>query len=168
VIGVQSASNNNPELISKLARWMNRNTPSNPVIAASLYVSLPIGSTWQAYARTTSAILDSYSSASTKALWIDEFGKAYGDHWNALDQRAAYQGFLAASVCQRPNHYAKFAWATGSDAATIRGDVFGLVDSFNGRTPVMAKAWSDLAQYYKLEECSRAIQQPIIGAPPVH
>jgi hypothetical protein len=166
VIGVQSASNNNPELISKLASWMNRNTPSNPVIAASLYVSLPTGSTWQTYAQTTSAILDSYSLTSTKALWIDEFGKAYGDHWSAQDQRAAYQGFLAASVCQRPNHYAKFAWATGRDAANIRGDEFGLVESFNGTIPVMTKAWNDLAQYYTLETCSPLMARSTTGARP--
>jgi hypothetical protein len=46
VIGVQKRSNNSPELIKKLATWINTATPSNPVVAASLYVVLPPGSSW--------------------------------------------------------------------------------------------------------------------------
>ncbi len=153
VIGVQSASNNDPALIKKLATWMNANTPSNPVVAASIYLSLPTGSTWQSYATATDAILDSYGSVATKPLWIDEYGKAYGTNWTLADQRAAYQGVLGASVCQRENKYAKFAWVAGRDYPYSGGNWFGLVDSFNGTTPVMEPTWGDMSLYYNLQTC---------------
>ncbi|TPG50288.1 hypothetical protein EAH75_02040 [Rhodanobacter glycinis] len=153
VIGVQGNSNNNPLLISKLATWMNANTPSNPIVAAALYVSLPSGSTWQSYATATNAILDSYASVSSKALWIDEYGMSFGTNWTVQDQVAAYQGFLGASVCMRQKRYSKFAWVAGNDYPYTGSNWYGLVASFNGTTPAMQPAWSDLSLYYNLQTC---------------
>jgi len=154
VIGVQSLSNNNPTLIKKLATWMDVHTPTNPITAVSLYVSLPAGSTSQDYAKTTNVILDSYSAVSTKPLWIDEYGKSVGMQWTAQDQRAAFQGFLAASLCQRRNHYAEFAWVGGRDYPYKNGEWFGLVNSFQGAKPVMVPAWNDLVHFYTTAGCS--------------
>ncbi|WP_458072125.1 hypothetical protein [Rhodanobacter sp. BL-MT-08] len=154
VIGVQSLSNNDPALISKLATWMDVHTPTNPVTAVSLYVSLPAGSTWQDYAKATNVILDTYAAASTKPLWIDEYGKSVGIQWTTQDQRAAFEGFLTASLCQRQNPYAAFAWVGGRDYPYKSGEWFGLVDSFRGSTPVMMPAWKDLAHFYTIAGCS--------------
>jgi hypothetical protein len=153
VIGVQSLSDNDPALIGKLAKWIDTYTPSNPVTATSLYVSLPAGATSDSYAKTTSAILRSYASASTRALWIDEFGKSVGGQWSAQDQRAAYQGFFAASLCQGYGYHAAFAWVGGRDYPYKNGEWFGLVESFNGATPLMMPAWKDLAHFYGRQTC---------------
>lgn len=153
VIGVQSLSNNSPVLIKKLAGWMNANTPTNPIVAASVYIDLPSGSSWQEYANATVKILDAYHSVSNKTLWIDEFGKSFGSQWNAQDQRNAYLGFLGASVCWRQNRYPKFAWVASNDYPYDGRNWLGLVSGFNGTTPVMRDTWSDLSLYYNLQSC---------------
>ena len=154
VIGVQSLSDNNPALIRKLALWMDVHTPTNPVMAASLYVSLPPGATSRSYEEATHAILQSYASASHRALWIDEYGKSVGGQWTTEDQRAAYQGFFRASLCQAQPPYAEFAWVGGRDYPYKEGEWFGLVDSFNGATPLMMPAWKDLTLFYTMKNCS--------------
>jgi hypothetical protein len=161
VIGVESG--NNPALIAMLAHWNDVNTPTNAIMSAGVYISLPSGATWQQYAAVTVAVLDSYASASSKNLHIDEYGKsrgtdASGNTWSLNDQRAAYQGFLGAVVCLRKKNYAKFAWVAGRDYpydtdSTGRARWNGLVDSFNGATPVMSATWSDLKLYYTLQVC---------------
>jgi hypothetical protein len=154
VIGVQALSNNSPVLIRLLANWINAHTPTVPVIAASLYVELPSGSSWQEYANATVAILDSYHAATSKPLWIDEFGKSFGTNWLEQDQRNAYLGFLGASVCWRQNRYARFAWVAGNDTPYDGRNWFGLVSGFSGVTPVMRPSWSDLSLYYNLQSCT--------------
>lgn len=153
VIGVQAASNNSPDLIAKLARWMDVHTPTNPIMAASIYLDLPSGSSWQDYAHATVRILDAYHSASPKPLWIDEFGQSFGTDRTLQDQRAAYLGFLGASVCWRRNRYARFAWVAGNDYPYTGRNWLGLVARFDGNTPVMRETWSDLALYYTLPAC---------------
>lgn len=163
VIAVQSASNNNPALIAKLANWSDANTPGNEVLAVSMYVSLAPGSTWQQYATATNAILDAYSAASSKPLWIDEFGKSRGTDtggttWTLQDQRNAYQGVLGATFCQRTVTYATFAWVAGRDYpydydSTGRARYNGLVEVWNGSTPTMSATWNDLSLYYRLTTC---------------
>lgn len=151
VIGVPS--DNNPQLIEMLASWISAKTPSVPVVAASLYVTLPSGSHWTYYADATLRILDAYHSVSSKPLWIDEFGKSLGKNWNAQDQDSAYAGFLAASVCLRPWQYPKFAWVAGNDWPGDGKNFFGLVSGFNGTTPIMWPAWNNINLYYNLETC---------------
>lgn len=163
VIGVQSGSNNDPRLISMLAHWNDQYTPSNPNLAASLYISLPPGSTWQQYASAMSSILDSYLIASSKSLRIDEYGKFRGTNesgvtWTLQDQEAAYLGTLGAVECWRQHNYGKFAWVGGRDYpydtdASGRAYWGGLVDSFNGNQPVMSPTWDDLKLYYTLQKC---------------
>jgi hypothetical protein len=153
VIGVQSLSNNDPALIKKLARWMNINTPTNPIVAASVYVELPSGSSWQQYAEATVKILDAYHSVSDKTLWIDEFGKSFGTNWNLQDQRNAYQGFLGASVCWRQRSYPKFAWVAGNDYPYDGKNWSGLVSQYFGTYPIMRDTWRDLSLYYNLKVC---------------
>jgi hypothetical protein len=153
VIGVQALSNNDPALIKRLANWINRNTPTNPVIAASLYIELPSGSSWQDYAYATARVLDAYHSTTAKMLWIDEFGKGFGSQWSEQDQRSAYQGFLGASVCWRQNRYPKFAWVAGNDYPYDGKNWYGLVSGFAGSTPIMRDAWSDLSLYYTVQAC---------------
>lgn len=162
VIGVQQGGVNNPALIAQLAQWSAANTPSNPIMAASLYVNLAPGSTWQQYATAMKAILDSYASVSSKPLWIDEFGKSRGTDtgvtWTLQDQRNAYLGVLGATFCQSDVAFATFAWVAGRDypyhidgAGAARYN--GLVESWSGSTPVMSATWQDLSLYYKLTAC---------------
>lgn len=162
VIGIQDQSNNNPALISMLAHWSDLYTPTNPIMSAALYVTLPPGATWQQYATAFTAILDSYASASGKNLHIDEYGLARGTGSDGItrtlaDQRAGYQGMLGAMVCWRHKDYAKFAWVASRDypydVAPGRARWYGLVDSFNGNMPVMSPTWSDIKLYYTLQSC---------------
>jgi hypothetical protein len=155
VIGVQAGSNNDPALIKKLAVWMNTNTPSNPIVAASMYVDLPTNSTWQQYLYATLAILDAYHSVSNKPLWIDEFGKSMNtlEPQGVQDQRNAYQGFLGASICWRPNKYPKFAWVAGNDYPYTKGQWYGLTSGFSLDQPMMRDTWSDLKLYYSIQAC---------------
>ena len=153
VIGVQSLSENSPLLIKKLANWIDTNTPTNPFVAASLYITLPSGSSSQKYASATEKILDAYHSVSSKPLWIDEFGRSLGTQWTAQDQRNAYQGFLSASVCGYPNGYPKFAWVAGNDYPYDGQNWYGLVSGFTEGMPIMREAWDDLSFYYNLEVC---------------
>ncbi|WP_431689267.1 hypothetical protein [Hahella sp. NBU794] len=151
VIGNQ---NNDTRLIKSLAGWVERNTPTVPVIAASIYINLPNGSNWEAYASTATKILDAYHSATSKPLWIDEFGKSIGDIWNESDQKAAFDGFLGASVCMRNRQYPKFAWVGGNDYPYDGRLWFGMVSAFNADAePAMRPAWSSVAQYYNLQQC---------------
>lgn len=155
VIGVQMASNNNSTLLPKLAQWMNTNTPSNPVIAASLYLEVPAGSSWSVYAAALLPILDAYHAVSSKTLWIDEFGRSISPSNNrtAADQESAISGFLAASVCWRQNRYPKFAWVAGNDYPYSGSEWFGLVSGFSTNSPIMRPAWSSLSLYYNLQQC---------------
>lgn len=153
VIAVQGGTNNDPNLIKKLSNWINANTPSVPYISVSIYLNLPSGSSWQSYASATSAILDAYHSVSSKPLWIDEFGKSHGTHWNLQDQNNAYSGFLGSSVCLRMNGYPKFAWVAGNDFPYNNINWYGLVTDFYGSTPVMSSTWSILSLYYRLSSC---------------
>ena len=150
---MQSGSSNNPALIQKLAQWNKVNTPSNPILAASLYIEQPSGSSWQDYANATFKILDAYQTITNQPLWIDEFGKSFGQQWTSQDQRNAYQGFLGASICYRQSHYPKFAWVAGNDYPYDGKNWFGLVAGFNGIVPAMRGAWSDLSMYYNLPSC---------------
>lgn len=153
VIGNQSLSNNNPNLIKKLAIWNQTYTPTNPILAAALYIDMPAGSPWTDYANAVTAILDAYHSVSGKMLWIDEYGRSVGAYGTEQDQRNAYLGFLGATVCWRQNRYPKFAWVAGNDYPYDNNHWYGLVSSFNGSVPQMRPAWQDLALYYNLQAC---------------
>jgi hypothetical protein len=148
VIGVQDASSNNPALIKMLANWINAKTPSVPTIAASIYITLSAGSSWQSYANATAAVLDAYATVSSKLLWIDEYGTSLSGGRSASDQDAGYAGFLGASVCWRQNHYPKFAWETG-----VSSPDWGLISSFSGNTPLWKPSANEVAQYYTLQSC---------------
>lgn len=150
VIGVPS--NNDPKLIRKLGIWSKTRTPTNPIFAASIYVALPPGSSWQAYADTTAKILDAHASSGAKPLWIDEYGKAVGASVGTVaDQDNAFSGFLGASICWRQNRYPKFAWVAGNDASLPTS--YGLLSGFSGTMPVFRPAWDAIAVYYGLTAC---------------
>lgn len=153
VIGNVGGSGNNPDLIKKLAIWNDTNTPSNPILAASLYIDLPSGSQWPAYATAVGNILSAYHSVTGKMLWIDEYGRGIGQVGTDQDQAEAYAGFLGASVCIYQNYYPKFAWVAGNDYPYDGANWFGLVSSFSGTTPVMRPAWAELSLYYNLQSC---------------
>lgn len=153
VIGNQGGSGNDPNLIKKLAVWNDTYTPSNPILAASLYIDLPTGSQWPAYSTALQNILAAYHSATGKMLWIDEYGRAIGDVGTEQDQVESYAGFLGASVCVYQNYYPKFAWVGGRDYPYNNLHSFGLVSSFSGNIPVMRPAWDYLALYYHLQSC---------------
>ncbi len=153
VVGVQSSINNEPTLIEKLTTWIENNTPNIPAVAASLYLELPSGADWNAYANATTRILDAYHSNTDKPLWIDEYGKSLGTGWTEEDQKAAYDGFLAASVCWRQNQYRKFAWVAGNDYPYNGDNWFGLASSFVNNYPTMRPAWNTIKLYYNLQEC---------------
>ncbi|WLQ16074.1 hypothetical protein O5O45_09120 [Hahella aquimaris] len=145
---------NDPRLISILATWIEKNTPTVPVIAASIYIDLPSGSHWVDYAEATNNTLEAYHSVTSKPLWIDEFGKNIRMGSTVADQKAAYEGFLGASICWRKNKYAKFAWVGGNDYPYKDKYWYGLVSGFNSNDePVMRPAWSVLSQYYNLQQC---------------
>lgn len=177
IIGVDTALTleqrpNRFDRIRKVVPWINANTPSNPVIAAAMYVRLLPGTPWEGYRDETNLLLKAFHEipGNAKSLWIDEFGMPTGPcykgdltacgTWTTQDQRNAYQGYLGASVCYYQHRYPKFAWTTGVGAAEkdprIAGDagrVFGLVTSYTSNTPNMRPAWSDLSLYYNLQAC---------------
>lgn len=157
VIGVDSTNPTNPWLLANSAWWIGAYTPSNPIVAASLYVRLPSGSSWQAYADATRNILANYHVYSAKPLWIDEFGKSLGSsafgNWSEQDQTNAFNGFLAGSVCYMQNRYPKFAWVAGNDYNPAITEWYGLVSSFSGDTPVFRPAFSAVNLYYNLQAC---------------
>ncbi len=149
VIGIQTGSRNDPRLIRDLAVWVKANTPKIPVVAAALYVELQPGSSWRDYADATARILDTYHAASNIPLWIDEFGKSSGNTWTPEDQKAAYTGFLTATVSWRRKGYPMFAWVAGDDSPNDGKNSFGLVSGFEKTKPLMRPAWEELTRFYQ-------------------
>lgn len=143
----------NNDLVRRMVRWINNNTPSLPAISAALYTNLAPGSSWVDYANATAQFLDTYHSETTKLLWIDEIGRSIGQGWTEADQLAYFQGVLGASVCWKQNKYPTFAWVAGNDYPYDGKQVFGLVKEFNGKTPVMRQSWSVINQYFNLQKC---------------
>ncbi|WP_172200505.1 hypothetical protein [Niveibacterium sp. COAC-50] len=159
VIGIQDQSNNDPRLIGMLAKWADANTPSLQTLGASLYVALPAGTPWTGYANAVDAVLKSYHAATTRPLWIDEYGAGYrsSDPANVrteADQKAAYDGLLGATVCWNQKRYAKFAWVAGRDYPYNGKESYQLVKAFLlSGIPQFTSAWATVGQYYNLESC---------------
>jgi len=156
VIGVQQGSDNNYWMLLNMSWWNQTYTPTNPVLAASLYVEKPPGASWGDYANATITILNNYITyPGSKPLWIDEFGKKIGTEgytWTAQDQSAAFAGFYGASVCSfQAQRFPKFAWVGGNDSDLPLS--YGLFSAFSGSTPVARPALNDLSLYYNLQAC---------------
>lgn len=162
IIGVDS-HNTSPELLKRSAMWANANTPDIAVFAASLYFSLPTGSSWQAYNAKTLELINAYKSVATKPLWIDEYGFAV-DVRNSYpgvnnftptyaDQKAYYDGFLSATTCFSQDRWAKFAWVAGNDAPYDNQKKLGLVTGFVNNYPQWTPAGDVVGQYYNLTAC---------------
>jgi hypothetical protein len=152
VIGIQTGSRNDPMLIQKLATWIKVNTPGLPVVSASLYLELPRGSSWRDYADTTARIIDTYNATLPDTpLWIDEFGKSWGQDWTLEDQKAAFTGFLTTTIAwQRRSSYPVFVWVAGNDAPYDGKNTFGLVAGFDESKPRMQPAWGEVERFYRL------------------
>ena len=151
VIGIQTGSRNDPMLIQKLARWIKVHTPNVPVVSVSLYLELPRGSSWRDYADTTAQIIDTYNATSNIPLWIDEFGKSWGNDWALEDQTAAFTGFLTTTIAwQHKSPYPVLVWVGGNDAPYDGKNTFGLVAGFEESKPLMQPAWEELGRFYHL------------------
>jgi hypothetical protein len=150
VIGVQTGSGNDPRLIQNLASWVKMNTPGVSLFSVALYLELPSGNSWRDYADATARILDTYHSVSDIQLWIDEFGKSWGEDGTLEDQKAAFTGFLTATVAWRRNGYPMFAWLGGNDAPYDGKNTFGLVSGFEGTKPIPRPAWEEIVRFYRV------------------
>lgn len=143
----------NNTLVHNTVKWIDENTPTVPTIAAAMYINLTPGTSWEDYAYMTQEFLDVYHSSTSKPLWIDEIGHSIGQGWKESDQIAYFQGVLAASVCWSLNKYPTFIWVAGNDTPYDKKQVFGLVEGFNGNTPIMRTSWSVIEQYFNLQQC---------------
>lgn len=140
-------------LLNATAKWQLQNTPSIPATAASIYFDLPPGSTSQQYATTTRAILDYYKVASTKPLWIDEYGKSISTQYSITDHANYTAGFLATAVCGGYGAPAGiFAWHAGYDSS-YQGVSYGYASGFSGNNLVWRPAWASVQHYYTTATC---------------
>jgi hypothetical protein len=143
-----------PLLVQGIAQWVDANTPDVPYTSLSLYIDLPPGVGWEEYATTTRDLLSAYSSATSRPLWIDEFGKQVCGASSTTcantedDQVSYYHGFLDATAKM---DIPRFAWTASNDYPfDTKSDLrYGLFSDYDANDkPVPRPAWYTLQLYY--------------------
>jgi hypothetical protein len=140
-----------PETVKKAVSWHTKYFPWTWWIAMPLYYSLPPGATWQEYRTGFSSLFSAYKQATSKPLWIDEYGLPITitpAGYYEEDQEAYYHGILEAMKESGIQH-ARFAWVAGRDYPYNGAESYGLVKSFSSDTPVWTPAWDQVKAYYK-------------------
>lgn len=143
---VETVSGWTPYATGQIAKVIQYYFADLPLIGVSFYLTLPGSPAQKDWENLFKQHYTAFEANTKVPLWIDEVGHPYKPQ-NISEQTAYINGFLAVS-----SKYPKFIWVSGND--TNPNDPlqsrFGLIDHYDGTTPIYTSSWEIIKNFFKL------------------